>query len=72
VSIPAIAGEEPAADTEPLEGVVEVGEGGLREARHRVPVQGQQRQRADPGKRRLGDGSQQVEAQVQYLEGKEY
>ena len=64
---PAVAGEEPAAETEPLQGGVEVPEGLLRHRRHRVSVQSQQRQGADPGERVRRDGAEQVEPEIQYL-----
>ena len=62
--VPAITGEKAAAHADALEWGVEVGEGGLRQARHGVPVQGQQGQRVDAAERRLRDRPQQVEAQI--------
>ena len=47
---------------------VEVGEGGLGQAGHRVSVHCQQGQRLDPSEGRVGDRAQQVEAQVKNLE----
>ena len=66
--MPAVAGEETAAHAEALEGGVEVGEGGLGQAGHRVSVHCQQGQRLDPSEGRVGDRAQQVEAQVKNLE----
>ncbi len=44
-----------------------MGEGGLGQAGHRVPVQRQQGQRGDAAERGVGDRAQQVEAQVKHL-----
>ena len=65
----AVAGEEPAAQAEPPEGGVEVGEGGHRETVHGVPVQRQQSQGVDASERVIRQQSQEVEPQIKDLEG---
>ena len=65
----AVAGEEPAAQAEPPERGVEVSEGLHRETVHGVPVQGQQRQGADPSEGVVRQKSQEVETEIKDLEG---
>jgi len=68
--LPAVAGEEAATHAEAFKGGVEVDEGGLREAGHRITVQGQQGQGRNAGEGRLGDRAEQVETQIQHLDDK--
>lgn len=65
---PAVAGQEPAPETQAAQAGGQVGEGGLGEAGHGVTVQGQQGQAGDTGERVLGQHAEKVEAEIENLQ----